>query len=160
MCSVFQVRVNTRLLYQQTKFNLLREESEGYAKLVWSFHLIFWKLNLFNVLLIYFLLLSSTLEKFNLLCFANHSLGVFFLPNKHGCLRWITYCLYSCHLLGVVCYNDICLRRGKASVGYNDGSSVLPLPLHIRFNNQCCHITKKHRIWDTIRHRHADTSFL
>ncbi|RWW20332.1 hypothetical protein GW17_00015567 [Ensete ventricosum] len=29
-----QVRVNTRLLYQQTKFNLLREESEGYAKLV------------------------------------------------------------------------------------------------------------------------------
>ncbi|KAJ8447712.1 hypothetical protein Cgig2_031766 [Carnegiea gigantea] len=28
------VRVNTRLLYQQTKFNLLREESEGYAKLV------------------------------------------------------------------------------------------------------------------------------
>lgn len=30
----FQVRVNTRLLYQQTKFNLLREESEGYAKLV------------------------------------------------------------------------------------------------------------------------------
>ncbi len=31
-----QVRVNTRLLYQQTKFNLLREESEGYAKLVKS----------------------------------------------------------------------------------------------------------------------------
>lgn len=31
-----QVRVNTRLLYQQTKFNLLREESEGYAKLVSS----------------------------------------------------------------------------------------------------------------------------
>lgn len=29
-----QVRLNTRLLYQQTKFNLLREESEGYAKLV------------------------------------------------------------------------------------------------------------------------------
>lgn len=29
-----EVRVNTRLLYQQTKFNLLREESEGYAKLV------------------------------------------------------------------------------------------------------------------------------
>ncbi|WZZ10565.1 hypothetical protein YC2023_096486 [Brassica napus] len=28
------VRLNTRLLYQQTKFNLLREESEGYAKLV------------------------------------------------------------------------------------------------------------------------------
>ncbi|KAK7836659.1 tho complex subunit 2, partial [Quercus suber] len=28
-----EVRVNTRLLYQQTKFNLLREESEGYAKL-------------------------------------------------------------------------------------------------------------------------------
>ncbi|KAG5553626.1 hypothetical protein RHGRI_011500 [Rhododendron griersonianum] len=27
------VRVNTRLLYKQTKFNLLREESEGYAKL-------------------------------------------------------------------------------------------------------------------------------
>ncbi|XVE91824.1 hypothetical protein REPUB_Repub01dG0045100 [Reevesia pubescens] len=31
---VKEVRVNTRLLYQQTKFNLLREESEGYAKLV------------------------------------------------------------------------------------------------------------------------------
>ncbi|KAL5174674.1 THO complex subunit 2 [Glycine soja] len=29
-----EVRVNTRILYQQTKFNLLREESEGYAKLV------------------------------------------------------------------------------------------------------------------------------
>ncbi|XP_020095174.1 THO complex subunit 2-like isoform X2 [Ananas comosus] len=29
-----EVRVNTRLLYRQTKFNLLREESEGYAKLV------------------------------------------------------------------------------------------------------------------------------
>ncbi|WJX85695.1 THO complex subunit 2 [Trifolium repens] len=29
-----EVRVNTRLLYQQTKFNLLSEESEGYAKLV------------------------------------------------------------------------------------------------------------------------------
>ncbi|KAK1308545.1 hypothetical protein QJS10_CPA09g00274 [Acorus calamus] len=29
-----EVRANTRLLYQQTKFNLLREESEGYAKLV------------------------------------------------------------------------------------------------------------------------------
>ncbi|XP_059649799.1 THO complex subunit 2 [Cornus florida] len=29
-----EVRVNTRLLYQQTKFNLLREECEGYAKLV------------------------------------------------------------------------------------------------------------------------------
>ncbi|KAJ6422402.1 hypothetical protein OIU84_027373 [Salix udensis] len=29
-----EVRLNTRLLYQQTKFNLLREESEGYAKLV------------------------------------------------------------------------------------------------------------------------------
>ncbi|KMZ61990.1 hypothetical protein ZOSMA_49G00580 [Zostera marina] len=29
-----EIRVNTRLLYQQTKFNLLREESEGYAKLV------------------------------------------------------------------------------------------------------------------------------
>ncbi|XP_065856982.1 THO complex subunit 2 isoform X2 [Euphorbia lathyris] len=29
-----EVRVNTRLLYQQTKFNLLREESEGYAKLI------------------------------------------------------------------------------------------------------------------------------
>nr|CAD1819358.1 unnamed protein product [Ananas comosus var. bracteatus] len=29
-----EVRVNTRLLYQQTKFNLLQEESEGYAKLV------------------------------------------------------------------------------------------------------------------------------
>lgn len=29
-----EVRVNTRLLYQQTKFNLIREESEGYAKLV------------------------------------------------------------------------------------------------------------------------------
>ncbi|BBM99302.1 THO complex subunit 2 [Marchantia polymorpha subsp. ruderalis] len=29
-----EVRVNTRLLYQQTKFNLLREESEGYAKLL------------------------------------------------------------------------------------------------------------------------------
>ncbi|KAG0493332.1 hypothetical protein HPP92_004326 [Vanilla planifolia] len=29
-----EVRINTRLLYQQTKFNLLREESEGYAKLV------------------------------------------------------------------------------------------------------------------------------
>ncbi|EEF34845.1 tho2 protein, putative [Ricinus communis] len=29
-----EVRVNTRLLYQQTKFNLVREESEGYAKLV------------------------------------------------------------------------------------------------------------------------------
>ncbi|KAL6543872.1 hypothetical protein OROGR_010369 [Orobanche gracilis] len=28
-----EVRVNTRLLYQQAKFNLLREESEGYAKL-------------------------------------------------------------------------------------------------------------------------------
>ncbi|XP_044488002.1 THO complex subunit 2 isoform X2 [Mangifera indica] len=28
-----EVRVNTRILYQQTKFNLLREESEGYAKL-------------------------------------------------------------------------------------------------------------------------------
>ncbi|KAE8705401.1 THO complex subunit 2 [Hibiscus syriacus] len=32
-----EVRVNTRLLYQQTKFNLLREESEGYAKLVTLF---------------------------------------------------------------------------------------------------------------------------
>ncbi|KAI8538772.1 hypothetical protein RHMOL_Rhmol09G0129800 [Rhododendron molle] len=31
--AVLLVRVNTRLLYQQTKFNLLREESEGYAKL-------------------------------------------------------------------------------------------------------------------------------
>ncbi|XVF03002.1 hypothetical protein REPUB_Repub04eG0223200 [Reevesia pubescens] len=31
---VKEVRVNTRLLYQQTKFNLVREESEGYAKLV------------------------------------------------------------------------------------------------------------------------------
>ncbi|KAH7656619.1 THO complex subunitTHOC2 N-terminal protein [Dioscorea alata] len=31
---VKEVRINTRLLYQQTKFNLLREESEGYAKLV------------------------------------------------------------------------------------------------------------------------------
>ncbi|KAG8054208.1 hypothetical protein GUJ93_ZPchr0001g32682 [Zizania palustris] len=31
---LWEVRVNTRLLYQQTKFNLLREESEGYAKLV------------------------------------------------------------------------------------------------------------------------------
>ncbi|KAI0514027.1 hypothetical protein KFK09_010060 [Dendrobium nobile] len=29
-----EVRINTRLLYQQTKFNLLREESEGYSKLV------------------------------------------------------------------------------------------------------------------------------
>lgn len=29
-----EVRVNTRLLYQQTKFNLVREESEGYSKLV------------------------------------------------------------------------------------------------------------------------------
>nr|CAD1819351.1 unnamed protein product [Ananas comosus var. bracteatus] len=29
-----EVRVNTRLLYRQTKFNLLQEESEGYAKLV------------------------------------------------------------------------------------------------------------------------------
>ncbi|OAY80822.1 THO complex subunit 2, partial [Ananas comosus] len=29
-----EVRVNTRLLYEQTKFNLLQEESEGYAKLV------------------------------------------------------------------------------------------------------------------------------
>lgn len=29
-----EVRVNTRLLYQQTKFNLLREESEGYSKLI------------------------------------------------------------------------------------------------------------------------------
>ncbi|XP_050231755.1 THO complex subunit 2 isoform X2 [Mercurialis annua] len=29
-----EVRVNTRLLYQQTKFNLVREESEGYAKLI------------------------------------------------------------------------------------------------------------------------------
>ncbi|RZC53373.1 hypothetical protein C5167_012225 [Papaver somniferum] len=29
-----EVRVNTRHLYQQTKFNLVREESEGYAKLV------------------------------------------------------------------------------------------------------------------------------
>ncbi|KAL0698843.1 hypothetical protein Bca4012_054965 [Brassica carinata] len=29
-----EVRLNTRLLYQQTKFNLLREESEGYAKLI------------------------------------------------------------------------------------------------------------------------------
>ncbi|OAY85084.1 THO complex subunit 2 [Ananas comosus] len=28
-----EVRVNTRLLYRQTKFNLLQEESEGYAKL-------------------------------------------------------------------------------------------------------------------------------
>ncbi|CAF1928293.1 unnamed protein product [Brassica napus] len=28
-----EVRLNTRLLYQQTKFNLLREKSEGYAKL-------------------------------------------------------------------------------------------------------------------------------
>ncbi|KAI9128252.1 hypothetical protein K1719_001245 [Acacia pycnantha] len=28
-----KVRINTRLLYQQIKFNLLREESEGYAKL-------------------------------------------------------------------------------------------------------------------------------
>ena len=35
-----QVRVNTRLLYQQTKFNLLWEESEGYAKLV-GFDLVF-----------------------------------------------------------------------------------------------------------------------
>ncbi|XP_068660653.1 THO complex subunit 2-like isoform X2 [Aristolochia californica] len=32
-----EVRVNTRLLYQQTKFNLLREESEGYAKLITLF---------------------------------------------------------------------------------------------------------------------------
>lgn len=32
-----EVRVNTRLLYQQTKFNLLREESEGYAKLLCTF---------------------------------------------------------------------------------------------------------------------------
>ncbi|KAG5553629.1 hypothetical protein RHGRI_011503 [Rhododendron griersonianum] len=32
--ALIKVRVNTRLLYQQTKFNLLREESEGYAKLV------------------------------------------------------------------------------------------------------------------------------
>ncbi|XP_020095173.1 THO complex subunit 2-like isoform X1 [Ananas comosus] len=31
-----EVRVNTRLLYRQTKFNLLREESEGYAKLAWA----------------------------------------------------------------------------------------------------------------------------
>lgn len=28
------VRVNTRLIYTQTKFNLLREESEGYSKLI------------------------------------------------------------------------------------------------------------------------------
>ncbi len=27
-------RINTSLLYKQTKFNLLREESEGYAKLI------------------------------------------------------------------------------------------------------------------------------
>ncbi|KAJ6743936.1 THO COMPLEX SUBUNIT 2 [Salix purpurea] len=33
-----EVRLNTRLLYQQTKFNLLREESEGYAKLVTLLH--------------------------------------------------------------------------------------------------------------------------
>ena len=33
LCSP-QVRVNTRLAYTQTKFNLLREESQGYAKLV------------------------------------------------------------------------------------------------------------------------------
>ncbi|KAI9116693.1 hypothetical protein K1719_012351 [Acacia pycnantha] len=31
--SSMKVRINTRLLYQQIKFNLLREESEGYAKL-------------------------------------------------------------------------------------------------------------------------------
>jgi THO complex subunit 2 len=29
-----EVRINTRLVYTQNKFNLLREESEGYSKLV------------------------------------------------------------------------------------------------------------------------------
>lgn len=29
-----QIRVNTKLMYTQTKFNLLAEESEGYAKVV------------------------------------------------------------------------------------------------------------------------------
>ena len=29
-----EIRVNTRVVYQQKKFNLLREESEGYAKLI------------------------------------------------------------------------------------------------------------------------------
>lgn len=29
-----QVRINTSMLYKQQKFNLLREESEGYAKII------------------------------------------------------------------------------------------------------------------------------
>jgi len=29
-----QIRVNTTMVYKQNKFNLLREESEGYAKLI------------------------------------------------------------------------------------------------------------------------------
>ena len=29
-----EIRVNTRVVYQQKKFNLLREESEGYSKLI------------------------------------------------------------------------------------------------------------------------------
>jgi hypothetical protein len=29
-----EVRINTRLVYTQQKFNLLREESEGYSKLI------------------------------------------------------------------------------------------------------------------------------
>lgn len=37
LMAILQVRVNTRLLYQQTKFNLLREESEGYSKLVYFY---------------------------------------------------------------------------------------------------------------------------
>lgn len=33
-----EIRVNTKLVYQQRKFNLLREESEGYAKLTTLLH--------------------------------------------------------------------------------------------------------------------------
>ncbi|KAH0878593.1 hypothetical protein HID58_065987 [Brassica napus] len=42
-----EVRLNTRLLYQQTKFNLLREKSEGYAKLE-CLSLVFERDDLFN----------------------------------------------------------------------------------------------------------------
>lgn len=68
LSSKFQVRVNTRLLYQQTKFNLLREESEGYSKLVWSFSdsSFFHTIKIFNWILFFY---SSMVELFRKISF-------------------------------------------------------------------------------------------
>ncbi|WZZ58949.1 hypothetical protein YC2023_059056 [Brassica napus] len=55
-----EVRLNTRLLYQQTKFNLLREKSEGYAKLE-CLSLVFERDDLFNNAYLAFAFHTATL---------------------------------------------------------------------------------------------------